>query len=191
MKIKISGFCNLSRAKPWQEWLKSVSNDLFSDLSGTIKSGSCRANTNKMVEIYNKLYKTGFGDQFELFMKTNYPYLIELDSQTDKFIPKASVPQIRPIKQQIKIEDINGIFKNYVPNLLTFPHRIIFKDSNIDNLKSKILKFSLDKTGVDYIIIGDLGYIEYFESQYSDVVNKIDVNKREIAIYRKKNAIPS
>lgn len=88
MKIKVSGFCNLSRAKPWQEWLKVASPELSQSLFSALKGGSCRANTSKMVEIYNELYKKGLGPKFELFMKTNYPYLIESEIEEQQLRPQ-------------------------------------------------------------------------------------------------------
>jgi hypothetical protein len=58
MRIKTSSFCGLARSDDWQKWLKATSEELYRELMKTVNSRKgCRANSNKMMDIYYSLYQ--------------------------------------------------------------------------------------------------------------------------------------
>lgn len=185
-------FCSLSRSSEWHTWLGGIASDLLADLNSTLKTGSCKANSFKMIDIYNQLYQRGHGTQFEEFINNKFPYVIDTNVQVITKPVIEGKPANLPIKQsrsdttKVVQTDTNGVFSNYKPGLLTFPHRIIFTSDNPDDLKVRIAKFIADKLGSDYIIIGNMGYVEYFDTKYADIVDKILPNTREIYQYKQR-----
>lgn len=184
MEIKVGHFCGLSSSTLFRNWLKKASLQLY-DLIVNTQSKGCRSKQEKMIEVKNKLYAMGKGPDLEEFIRTNYPYMVLKDEPT-----KAKLPQSITVteKQTNHIENINThkVFKTYRPDLLTFPHKYIIVD-NPQSLQDKINAFIKDKVGVDYLIIDDHAYIEYFNKRYSDVVSKIKDEDREIWQFRKRN----
>lgn len=184
MKVRISHFCALSRAEDWQNWLSSVAPDLLESLQKTINRGGCKDVSDEMIRIYKEIYARNFGPKFETLIRNRFPYIIDsgVNKRAIKPAPTVNkVPNKYPRISVIKGDDF--LFKNYSPGLLTFPQRIIFS-GKLEQLQEAINKFVADKVGVDYVIIGNKAYIEYFESKYKDIVNKVAPEKREIFKYK-------
>lgn len=176
MKIKTNSFCSISRTKDWQDFLKSCSEKLYDDLTEHLKSASCRSAKEKMISIYNKLIELGFSSKLEMFLLKRFPWIIE----------ESKKPENVSINSKIKVVHSDDlIFKNYRPNMLTFPHRLIIESDDENELNNYYTKFVSDKCGVDNLILNNRMYIEYFNSQYCDDVLKIDKDNREISIFRK------
>jgi hypothetical protein len=183
MEIKIGHFCGLSSSSSFRNWLKNQAADLYDLITNTQLKG-CRSKQEKMIDIKNKLYERGKGQLLEAFIKDNYPYMIDNFKEKQEKQQKQIVLTNKP---QIDRSEINkhSVFKTYRPDLLTFPHKYIIIDDQ-KTILSKVKDFIKDKVGVDYIIIDDHAYIEYFNKRYSDVVSKIKSEDREIWQYKQR-----
>lgn len=203
MKIQVDQgrFCTLSGNKDWQEWLKKEDSELYSDLMKTRMSGrGCNANKEKMKQIYSLLYAKGKGESFEKLIQQRFSYLM-LDNDVknkDALIAKVPLQQPKPVSQ-VKIpprilaptntENLNKhkVFSSYRPNILSFPKKMIFVNSNKDQLEAIVKHFLKDKTAFDYIIIDDRAYVEYFNLENQEEADKIPKESREIHKYRMAN----
>lgn len=180
-KIKDSQFCALSKDSQFRTWLSNNAQDLFIDLRKHLEvSTSCLSNKKKMIEIKDELFKRGIEDKLIEFLRSVYPTIISVSYSQSKISNTA-----------IKINDMDKlnkhkVFKFFKPGFLTFPHKFIMADSNSDNLYARIKRFIKDKISVDYIVIGDRAYIEYFESKYVNEIKNINNESREIYNIKKK-----
>lgn len=185
MKLKHSHFCGLSSATDWRVWLKSVAPDLYDGLVNAPKKG-CKANQEKMVEIHQTIIQRGLQTKFESFIRQRFPYVIEEDNHLTLNIisPKKPAPTT-PVTGHIETMNKHKVFRSYRPDILSFPHKYIIV-GDPTTLKEQINKFTHDKVGVDTLIIEDHAYIEYFHKRYSDVVEKIPQENRDLWVYRQK-----
>lgn len=194
-------FCTLSGNKDWQEWLKKEDSELYSDLMKTRMSGrGCNANKEKMKQIYSLLYAKGKGSSFEQLIQQRFKYLILDSNDIKKNQLTANVP-VENKKQDVKIkipprilaptnaENLNKhkVFSFYKPNILSFPKKMIFVNSNKNQLEAIVKHFLKDKTSFDYIIIEDRAYVEYFNLENQEEADKITKENREIYKYRMAN----
>lgn len=185
MKLKISHFCGLSSASDWRAWLKSTAPDLYDGLINGSKKG-CKANQEKMIEIHKALIDRGLQSKLNDFIRQRFPYVIAEDSAaTLKLMKQAAATPTQPIVGHIEEMNKHQVFRSYRPDILSFPHKYIIV-GNPANLKERVKSFAFDKVGVDYIIVEDHAYIEYFLKRYSDVVEKIPQEDRDIWIYRQR-----
>lgn len=186
LRLKIDQFCGLSGAPDFRDWLKSVAPDLLNALLNNPNKG-CKANQEKMIEIHRVLYDRKLEKQFETFISKRYSYLIIKEkSQPSKHSYRpASAFIIEPVIGHIDSMNKHGVFKHYRPDLLAFPHKYIMV-GDPKWLPTRIKKFIADKLGVDYIILDDYAYIEYFPRRYADVMNQIKPEDREIYAFRKR-----
>lgn len=186
MKLKTSHFCGLSSASDWRAWLKSVALDLYNDLVSAPKKG-CKANQEKMIDIHAALIKRGLQPKFESFIRQRFPYVIDEDDHSTLNILKPSKPvaPTTPVAGHIETMNKHKVFRSYRPDILSFPHKYIIV-GNPSTLKESVSKFTFDKVGVDTLIIEDHAYIEYFHKRYSDVVEKIPQESRDLWVYRQK-----
>lgn len=192
MRIKTSSFCGLARSDDWQNWLEKTAKDLYQDLTKVIKSRrGCRANTNKMMDIYHSLYERQLGSEFENFISIRYPWMVE---KTNRPTPAQIKKTVKSIKVQgldkkspVNYDELNihDVFGLYRPHILSFPQKLIMVD-NPEVLFNKVQNFIKNKLAVDYIIVDDHAYIEYFEPKYSKVVDRIPRETRDIYKYRQK-----
>lgn len=181
--IKISQFCAISQEIKFHVWLSNISTPLYEHLLAHFKGGgggSCRANTKIMAEIHQELQKTGKHTELIKFLQENYPQIIE--SRETPIINKNNTVILATVKK-------NPVFKHYNAQLLTFPQKAILYNKDINRLSRDVKRFISDKLDVDYIIIGDRAYIEYFKYKYRDESGKIHKDKREIYQYRLQNGI--
>lgn len=194
LSVKTNLFCGISERASWKQWLRNTAPDLYNKLIETQRQTSCRKNTAMMKEIRTDLYNRGLGNQFETFIRVNFPTIIETeevvvaqnhDSQTAK--PIVNPPAAPKIALAAAINK-HGVFKNYRAGLLTFPHRRIFVNPNKNHLEAIVKSFLKDKIGSDYLIIEDHAYVEYFNPVYSDQAEKIKKESRDIYQFRLKNA---
>jgi hypothetical protein len=192
MELKSSAFCSLSRSADWQVFLKDIAPDLHKDLKRTLSSSKgCRANSNKMMDIYHEINKRGLEKDLEVFLKRRFPWIIKQKHQptrkaVKKQVMKAQVTRAKnPTVRNWKTLNKHNVFKIYRPDMLSFPQKLILV-GNAETLYDNVQNFVKDKLAVDYVIIEDRAYIEYFEAKYASVVDKIPRNKRDIFQYRKK-----
>jgi hypothetical protein len=191
VEIKSSSFCGLSRAKDWQNWLKNVAPDLHKDLLKVVDSGKgCRANSNKMMDIYFTLHKRGLEPQLETFLKRRFPWIIKppeepTRKQIRKKVNKVKAAEANRPRKHMNWETINkhNVFLSYRPDILSFPQKhIIIADPKF--IYDQVQSFVANKLAVDYLIIDDHAYIEYFEPKYVAVVARIPREARDIYKYR-------
>jgi hypothetical protein len=133
-----------------------------------------------MSVIQKELDKRGKITQMVDFLKKEFPIVIEEEnSQTPAVtIKKTSNPG-------------RLVFAHYNPELLTFPHKLIMESTDQQQLIRDVKDFCSKNFGTDYLIIGNMAYIEYFPLKYESEVKKIDYATREIAQFRKRLKINS
>jgi len=192
MKIKKKYFCSLAHSDQWHGWLSANAKDLYNELMEVLKIPGCRSNKNKMMEIYNAIYDRKLSKEFEDFVKEKFPILVDSKEPIvkNKVVRSRNTPKkLRQNKVIVPSVNLNkhNVFKSYNPNILSFPHKMIFVDGDRDSLDKKVKDFIKDKVGVDYIIIDDHAYIEYFMPKYGNIIDKIPTNTRDINIYRSRS----
>ena len=77
------------------------------------------------------------------------------------------------------------IFPNYNPHIQTYPRRVILFHNDSRKLAARVKSFIKDKMINDYIIIDNRAYIEYLNTNESDLVEKIPKKNWLIARFRK------
>lgn len=184
MKLKISHFCGLSSSSDWRAWLKSVALDLYDGLVNAPKKG-CKANQEEMIKIHQALIKRGLQSKLETFIRQRFAYVIDEDdhSTINVLKPAKALEPAKPVVGHIESMNKHKVFRSYRPDILSFPHRYIIVGEP-STLKERVKTFIYDKVGVDTLIIDDHAYIEYFHKRYSDVVEKIPQENRDLWIYR-------
>ncbi len=174
-KVKANQFCALATDGHFHNWLQSYAPDLLDELQATIKTGSCKSNSAKMQDILDKLEQRGKTPALIRFLNDVFPFVIEEIRKAD----------IKPVNLVFLIKNpVNSIFKFYNPYIVSFPQKVIFQNKDVEALKRIIQSFSAGKLAVDFIIIGDLGYIEYFKPKYAKEAKIFPESKREIVQYR-------
>ncbi len=194
MKIKISNFCSMSRNSDWLDFLKSIAPELYYELNDFLRAQKgCKSAKDKMVDIYRKIYAMGKGNEFESFVSIRFPYIIESNDKDGMRPPQNNrqtvARYIKPIlSSKTSDESLNkhNVFKSYKPDMLTFPQKLIIVNSDPKLLIDTVRSFIADKVGVDYVIIEDRAYIEYFLPKYKDLIYKVPYQNREIARFKVK-----
>lgn len=182
-RIRTKQFCALSQEQKWQSWLQSVCPDLHEDLMNHFKvSTSCKANHIKMMEIQEGLQKRNLLGQMVLFLKQHYPIAVEL-------VTEPQAPVQKPITSQVVRSGSSDVFHYYNPSILTFPHLMILENDDSESLLTETKEFCNDKIGVDFIIVGNKAYIEYFKRKYSKEAKMVREEDRDIYKYRLRNGL--
>lgn len=190
-EIKTSAFCGLSRSEDFQKWLEATAPDLYNDLLTVVNSArGCRANSNKMMDIYFELNKRKMEGPLITFLKRRFPWVIKENSTPKQQVEKHKELIQRDIqtKQLIAAKDWeklnkHAVFTTYRPDILSFPQKFIIIDDP-NNLYDRVQKFIQNKLAVDYLILEDHAYIEYFDMKYAAVIDKIPRESRDIYKYR-------
>lgn len=188
LEIKTSAFCGLSRSKDWQTWLNSEAPDLHDNLQETIRKGTgCRANSNKMMEIYFELLKRNKQKNLETFLQRRFPWMIK--TPTKQRPSKRTAPPVISQTNSRDWESLNKhkVFASYRPDILSFPRKLIIVD-NHKKLYNRVQRFIINKLAADYLIIENYAYIEYFEPKDAGIIDKIPRERRDIYKYRQKMA---
>jgi hypothetical protein len=190
VEIKTSAFCGLSRSEDFQKWLEATDEGLYSELLTVVHSAKgCRANSNKMMDIYFELNKRGMEPHLIDFLKRRYPWVVK-----ENYVSKQQLEQKKAIRTSVNIKQSaivkdwdklnkHRVFQSYRPDILAFPQKfIIIDDPNV--IYDRVQKFVQNKLAVDYLIIEDHAYIEYFDMKYAAVIDKIPRETRDIYKYR-------
>ena len=155
------------------EWLRENVPVLYNFLDEKLKSGvGCRAASSYMMDVYRAIVDRGDGQKFHDFIMNRFPFVVDGK-------PAADLPMEDP--------NIHHVFRRYKPHLRRFPQQYIIVDSNRAELEKKLMSFIRGKVGVDYIVIEDRAYVEYFLSRFSEVVQTVPVEKREIYAYKRRH----
>jgi hypothetical protein len=174
-KIRVSQFCALSHDIAFQNWLAVSFSDLHKILiNHLMNSSSCYDNKQKMLELLREITKRGKEQDLINFLMAEFPLLI--DEVDPKVIRKPRINN-RPQKHI-------GPFRYYNPILLSFPQKHIIRSIDREQLIKAVNDFIIDKIGVDYLVIDDTAYIEYFKMKYQSEYSVVPAVTREIYQYR-------
>jgi len=173
MKILTEKFCILATSPSWQSWLYNYNTGLYDSFLAKLRvSAGCNANREIMADVLRKIDRlNGEGDLFD-FLSVYHPDVIQEDITTE---------QIRSDSESF---DVHNVFEVYKPDIITYPHRIIFVGSP-DDLRQQIKEFIADKIKHDFIIIDDRAYIEYLTKSDLKIVDQIPEKNWQITTYRK------
>jgi len=180
-RIKQTQFCSLSREKEWQNWLESIAPHLYQELIGHLSLDlGCGSNKLKMIEIQNRLIELNLGSKLIQFLQDHYSFVLEVVRTKEDILIRKSLKTLLLNKAPMTPK----VFEYYNPNIMTFPHKKIFYNSDVDVLKKDVLRFCVDKIGFDFLIIGSYAFVEFFLQEYKSESDKIDNKKRELYKFR-------
>jgi len=163
MELKTGLFCRIARESPWQEWLGIHSKELLAELVYTIEKHGCGDVELCMVKIVNVLKDMGLEAQLSAFLMRRYPYILK------SF-------KAEPQKHEV--------FAFYNPNVITFPSKLVMRNDDPKKLVGMVEKFTKDKCGVDFVIVDDCAYIEYFNTKHRNIANSMPMASREVHQYK-------
>jgi len=182
--VKVDQFCALSKENSWQAWLQSVADDLHTDLLKFLnENNSCSANQKKMKDIYRILSNRNLSKQMIKFLVKNYPNVVEEVAEAGDVVRRDT--------NSIYLNSIDNkeIFEYYNPLLLTFPQKVVIENDDRDSLMLELNYFISDKFGVDFVVVDNMAYIEYFKKKYVNESNNFPNNSREIYKYKLRKGI--
>lgn len=166
MKIKTEQFCSLATSPSFQSWLYHHDVELYRTFISLLQNSSgCSQNRELMLQLLTDVQDRGIGGELADFISKHYPHLIEGNNK--------------------QVNNLSGgdVFKDFNPNILTYPHRAIFR-GDPRTLNKMAVEFLLDKLKGDYIVVGDKLYIEYLEKSDKSIVDSIPLSNWQIANYR-------
>lgn len=117
-----------------------------------------------MLDVLHKIEEAGGSDDLVLFLRKHQPSAL--------------------VENQHKELLSNKVFPEYVPGLLTYPHRQVFNGSRM-SLESKVKSFVKDKLVHEYLIIDDVAYVEFLLPSEKSLIDKIPESNWHIRTYRK------
>lgn len=131
-------------------------------------------------------------DKWKMWLNNNIPEVYSIINDDRRSIISACTALIMrniDFSDFVETEKLNkhGVFKIYNPGILTFPSKIILIDDDKLRLVRRTRNFVKNKYGVDYLIIEDRAYIEYFNLTHRNIVKQINPKMREINIYKRAN----
>ena len=181
-------FCSLARNVHWQEWLSRYAPDLHIDLLKTLEGSSCKANKNKMIGILVLIKQRGLSAEFEKLIVDKFPYIE--DREATKQQAKSNMRSLAVTPPPSEDFNKHKVFDVYCPHILTYPGKLIILGKDKDDVRRRVYNFIRNKIGVDWLMIEDRVYIEYFFEQNRETIAKVKPEDREIARYRRKHNIP-
>lgn len=183
-ELKSSQFCALAHDPAWQSWLGDTAPDLLGGLKGHLsKSKSCKSNKEYMYQIRKELTDRGLNQKFIKFLRDVFPVVLKPINVARPSARKAQKKEIMS-PDELNKHEVFGVFR---PGVLVFPHRMIIVDQDEESLLRRVRKFTKTKISIDYIIIEDRAYVEYFEQKFAEEASKVPQESRDIFRYRKKN----
>jgi hypothetical protein len=191
MKIITEQYCNLARSKNFQNFLRSVSPDLFKNLIKQLQKGEgCNSNKNKMIEIQEELKSRGLINNLLDFLLDKYPNMVIKDTNNKKD-NKFEIKRIIASSAEELYDKMNyhKVFEKYRPKILTIPQQYIILGPTKQYVLNKINSFIRNKIDVDYIVLKGPelwhGYVEYFNLRFKNHLSDIQHNHRPIHQYKK------
>lgn len=199
MRILEDRFCNLSRAKDFQVFLKGLDSELYQKLINHLQlNENCSSNKSKMKVIYKELKERHKEQQLLNFMFEYYPHMVVKSSpkkNDKKEEEKTVIKQVvatSPDELYTKM-NYHKVFDIYRPKILFIPQRKIFIGPDKKYVLGSINQFTTNKLDVDFIILQgpDLwhGYVEYFDLRFRDHIKTINHSQRPIFKYRANNGL--
>ena len=167
MKLVLSQLCNLSISQSWHNWLYDFDKNIYTHFIQMMRDAkNCSDNKKVMLKIVNEIRRSEDAAIFYEYLHLNHPLAI-----TGHRYDNA----------------VNQVFKDYDPNIKTYPKRIIMSNDNEKILLNRVRSFTRNKICCDYIIIDDKAYIEYLDNDELEVIDSIPNKNWLIAAYRKNN----
>ena len=161
--LQIAQFCSLSTSSSWHTWLHEYDIVLYQDFIDKLhKSSGCSYNRKLMVEVLDHIESNGDIDALYNFIRVNYPFMMARDNTS--------------------LED--SPFPDFIPEILTFPRRIIFEGDR-PQLSKMLLSFIKDKFKYDYVMLGNKCYVEFLAKGDEEILPQINNDDWLIANYRK------
>ena len=171
MKLRIGQFCSLAASPTFQSWLYKTDIDVYRIYQRQMRSSKgCAENKTVMEETLQLLRDANKEVELYTFLKAAYPNMIE------GYVSRPTIAE-------------GDVFPEFNPDILTYPHRIIFEGLKEPYLKRKVQSFLLNKIKSDYIIIDDKAYVEYLSEDDKQVVDQIPLSNWLVSQYRLKNQI--
>lgn len=162
--VKVDQFCSLATSASWQAWLYHYNKELYRYFIEKLRlSKNCSSNSELMKDVLQQINESDTSGQLYDFLRTNHPHVL-----IDDYVKKDNV-----------------VFKNYVHGVLTYPHRIILSDNNINNLRAKIRQMSDKKFRFEYVIVDNDAYIEYLDYSEKDMVHNIPSKNWLVLAYKR------
>lgn len=158
--LKIQQFCSLSTSAVFQAWLYKFNSDLYSAFIARLhKSGGCSENSDIMRSLLGDIVRFGGSDDLYSFLSKQFPFIID----------------------KVEVVGDGVVFKDFVAGVLTYPHRIIV---NGDNLQSTIKDIITDKSKYDFVIVGDVAYVEFLNADESHLIDKVPRGNWQTTAYK-------
>ena len=196
MRILKDRFCGLSKARDFQNFLKSVAPDLYRLLINHLQLGEgCQSNKKKMIEIYESIKDRNILGKLETFLANNHPNMVIIDTNIEKPKNENTVVKIKAESTEELYDKMNHhkVFDIYRPRLLTIPQRKIIIGPTKSDVKNSINRFVSGKVGVDHLILKGPelwhGYVEFFDARFLNHIEGLDHSQRPITVYKRKNDI--
>lgn len=128
-------------------------------------SKNCSENRSIMISLLDKIVARGGQTLLYAFLSEKFSYIVHnVDPKMDQ----------------------HGVFPGFIPGLLSYPRRMIFRGAPA-TLESVIDKFVSDKTYHDSIILDNVAYIEYLNQNEVDLIDKIPEGNWMIKAYRNRS----
>ena len=193
-------FCNLSRAKDFQLFLKELAVDLYQKLIDQLQLGEgCQSNKKKMIEIYDEIKQRGDEAKLINFIEMNHPHMIlrtkvEEPKEEEKPV-QLSVKKLEAASLDELYTKMNHhkVFEVYRPKVMFVPQRKILVGPSRAHVISATNKFIRTKVDADYLVLEGPelwhAYIEYFDQRYVKLSGNVDQSKRSISIYKKRHGL--
>ena len=183
-RIRMRQLCNLCKENRWQSWLHNIAPELHANLMEFLASSrGCRANHDVMLVVYKKLEEKGRIQDMVKFLIKEYPYAVE--EITPK--PQAKLPDESKILDRLDNQDV---FQFYKPNVLTHPQKIVFQNDDREVLRKDVMNFIIGKIGVDFIVVGNKAFVEYFKPKFADESRLVPTHMRDLYKYRMRHGLP-
>jgi hypothetical protein len=177
MRLRLDQFCFLATAPAWLAWLYELSSPLYVEFVEHLRrKPSCRANSDKMLEMLHKITALNNGeDELETFLRHTFPHVL-ID---DRPIPARSRPQPR-----------GPVFPHYDPNLITIPRRrVLTGQDGIAKLEQVVVSFLADKVESDFVIVDGVAYIEYLPRELEYLIGRVPETNWLVRRYRQANQL--
>ncbi len=161
-------------------WMSEKAPVLLSELDRVQKLGlGVELLQARMIDAYDSIMKSDLSKDFADHLH-GYPDLIVEEVRT---IPKIARMMVGPC------EDPNGVFSCYNPQMLRFPMQLILMSEDKDMLNHAITEFSKRNPNFEYMVVGDLAYIEYIPEEYINLLDKIPEGNWEVKKKKGKDTV--
>lgn len=142
MILSLAKLCNISTEHKFLSFLYELDKDLFIDYRmRLVNSTGCKYNQRLMEGLIASFSKLGYTERFERFISGNYPECLS--------------------------PDVERVFPDYDPGILTFPHRKIL------SVATDIGSICSDKLICKYLVMHDKLFVEYLNKDEEQLSTRL------------------